>query len=773
MAATSEDLARLLVQVELSQAKVEKQAAAIAKAAERSAKQIEGGYRAANTNVASGFARTSGQVTLSLNQQRAAATNLSFQLNDLVTQISGGTSPMRAFAQQAGQITQVLNGLGSRRAVFGALGGAIGSLLNPVGLATLAIGGLTAAAIDYFTSTESGGDEANKVLEEHRTAIRDALKEWEGAPAVLVEYLKQLDEIAIRNERLGALTGARDNILGPLRDQLPEISIGIADVTQRLMELGASHDQIRELQSAFADVEQKLVDGQAPTDELARLTKLLTQATDQYGNTLAAAVAGNLAAFTELLKEAAPAAERLNNAIADQTIRSSTGGRPRYQPGFLHLPNTAPTPEHRIDPYFADGPAPRASAADSAATRLAERTAKEAAERLTAAIATQSATAVDAAALLLNKHEGRNTGDINAFLKAGGVDLNAATTAWCAAFVNSALAQVGIQGSGSNVATDFLNWGNKVDPSQIQRGDVLVQDRGLGAGQVGGHVGFATGLVRFQEGIMQLQMLSGNASNKVQEDWVNAADVVARRSADAFQVPADALKHIGQQSETAKQAAEAHAAAVKQQEAAYQQLGNIASGALNGIANALADGKLEGEELLQIVLQIAQQLLTMPQGAGGLGGLLGGGGGGLLGGLLSLFGFDNGGYTGAGPKRKPAGIVHKGEVVFSQDDVRRSGGVAAVERLRKRGYMDGGAVGVSPVPAYVPTPRVPVAGGGQQAVHVTVGVSADGNGNLMPFVESVSQRTAAQTTRAGIAQYDKQLDRTMGGKMARAQTRQL
>lgn len=65
-------------------------------------------------------------------------------------------------------------------------------------------------------------------------------------------------------------------------------------------------------------------------------------------------------------------------------------------------------------------------------------------------------------------------------------------------------------------------------------------------------------------------------------------------------------------------------------------------------------------------------------------------------------GFDNlfatGGYTGAGGKYEPAGIVHKGEVVFSQRDVRNHGGVAAVERLRLRGYADGGVVGV-PSPA--------------------------------------------------------------------------
>ncbi|MDC4255612.1 tape measure protein [Acinetobacter baumannii] len=46
-------------------------------------------------------------------------------------------------------------------------------------------------------------------------------------------------------------------------------------------------------------------------------------------------------------------------------------------------------------------------------------------------------------------------------------------------------------------------------------------------------------------------------------------------------------------------------------------------------------------------------------------------------------GFAEGGYTGRGGKYQPAGIVHKGEVVWSQEDIRRWGGVGLVEKMRK------------------------------------------------------------------------------------------
>ncbi len=59
--------------------------------------------------------------------------------------------------------------------------------------------------------------------------------------------------------------------------------------------------------------------------------------------------------------------------------------------------------------------------------------------------------------------------------------------------------------------------------------------------------------------------------------------------------------------------------------------------------------------------------------------------------------WDDGGYTGPGGKYDPAGIVHRGEIVWSQADIARWGGVQAVEKLRlaPRGYADGGVVGGS------------------------------------------------------------------------------
>lgn len=87
---------------------------------------------------------------------------------------------------------------------------------------------------------------------------------------------------------------------------------------------------------------------------------------------------------------------------------------------------------------------------------------------------------------------------------------------------------------------------------------------------------------------------------------------------------------------------------------------------------------------------------------------------------LSLIGtgglFDSGGYTGPGGKYQPAGVVHKGEYVFSQESVNRIG-VANLERLH-RGYADGGIVGgTSAVPSF----------GGTSIVAPSIAVTVQGS----------------------------------------------
>lgn len=93
----------------------------------------------------------------------------------------------------------------------------------------------------------------------------------------------------------------------------------------------------------------------------------------------------------------------------------------------------------------------------------------------------------------------------------------------------------------------------------------------------------------------------------------------------------------------------------------------------------------------------------------------------------NFFGFASGGYTGDGGKHDPAGVVHKGEFVFTKEATQRLG-VDNLYRLMdagKRGYASGGHVGGSaPMSVTQPTAFIArnpqIAGGG---VNVTIDMS--------------------------------------------------
>jgi hypothetical protein len=56
-------------------------------------------------------------------------------------------------------------------------------------------------------------------------------------------------------------------------------------------------------------------------------------------------------------------------------------------------------------------------------------------------------------------------------------------------------------------------------------------------------------------------------------------------------------------------------------------------------------------------------------------------------------------------------------------------------------------------------------------VAITVGVSADNNGNLLPFVESVSQSTVKKAAPAIVNASTKSVQKQFPGMMAEAQAR--
>ncbi len=135
------------------------------------------------------------------------------------------------------------------------------------------------------------------------------------------------------------------------------------------------------------------------------------------------------------------------------------------------------------------------------------------------------------------------------------------------------------------------------------------------------------------------------------------------------------------------------------------------------IISDIRQGASAGEILGNVLNKVADKLesLAVDQLTSGVfGSGTSGGSSGLLSSFLSAFtggasgntawaganvtglfgGFDQGGYTGAGGKYEPAGVVHRDEYVFDKESVRAAGGPGPLDALRRnlKGYADGGYV---------------------------------------------------------------------------------
>jgi len=101
-------------------------------------------------------------------------------------------------------------------------------------------------------------------------------------------------------------------------------------------------------------------------------------------------------------------------------------------------------------------------------------------------------------------------------------------TEWCAAFVNAVLEEDGIPNlftlnyDAPLLARSFLTWGEKVNPEDIQKGDLVIFPRGDSDWK--GHVGF---YIETVDG--RWLILGGNQNNEVAYDYYKPRDAIGIR----------------------------------------------------------------------------------------------------------------------------------------------------------------------------------------------------------------------------------------------------
>ncbi|EOG5456022.1 phage tail tape measure protein [Cronobacter turicensis] len=179
----------------------------------------------------------------------------------------------------------------------------------------------------------------------------------------------------------------------------------------------------------------------------------------------------------------------------------------------------------------------------------------------------------------------------------------------------------------------------------------------------------------------------------------------------------------------------------------FQMVYDFSQNTFNGMTNCLVDfvttGKANFKEFVTDVLKgLAEMLAKMAMMQAMTSALEGTTVGGYL-------GFSGGGYTGAGGKYEPKGIVHGGEFVFTKEATDRIG-VSNLHAMMRGvpGYADGGYVGKAP--------RAGLSGGGNVvAVQTAITINQSGGnykqqGQSTAAMQRAYKQTIDESIRAGI-----------------------
>lgn len=176
-----------------------------------------------------------------------------------------------------------------------------------------------------------------------------------------------------------------------------------------------------------------------------------------------------------------------------------------------------------------------------------------------------------------------------------------------------------------------------------------------------------------------------NEEAQLRQGWLNAGGTDTDQG---YQYELAALKNYYEEQDNLRNdwqsgAKSAWADYVDSASDAYGQVKSAATSTLDGISQNMADmlttGKANWADFTRSTLSMLTQILMKQAMVG------------LVDSATTAMGFAGGGFTGSGGKYEPAGVVHRGEFVFTKEATSRIG-VGNLYRMMK-GYVSGGLVG--------------------------------------------------------------------------------
>ena len=500
--------------------------------------------------------------------------NLSFQINDVVTQLSLGQGVLRTLEAQGGQIFQVFETSVTAIKQILLIGAPVAAVLGVMAVAMERLFA-TEASLRQFNAALAGTVDASQrsasaLLGLQRTAERMGVSFEEAGTAVKTflgenlstERIEQFTAAAINMSKAFGITvdeATKRLIVIPKGsiDDLEKLLFDMKLLTPELVKYfeaqrqGGSIDEARTTTiNAISDA-MKLAakEGAGPFEEsVTKVKNAWKDMLDQVGSSDTGSILKTV--WQGLLHDTANLLDNLRklsevNQALGARIKAAFSGEPikNAQQEVTSLDAQLKKATDTYNDFKAHmGDNPDNPLLDGMLKKVDELTRKliDAKTKLNLlqitegspeggpipdVMAPQRATAAQAALA----HRGETLETVAPFLNQ---NIGPIVNAWCAAFANAALKAAGIQGSGSNVATSFENWGTAVaNAAEVRAGDVLVQARGNAAGETGGHVGIATGQTKVgPNGGLLVEMVSGNLGGRVATSFESAAGLDIRRA---------------------------------------------------------------------------------------------------------------------------------------------------------------------------------------------------------------------------------------------------
>lgn len=270
--ATEVDLQRLVVQMEASFVKYQREWQKALGTTDKNVKQVQTRFDGMSKSINNAGANT----RRALDPVAGQTSNIAAQFQDIAVMLQSGQSPFTIAMQQGTQLSAVLN---QSKSPIAGLSAAFMQMVNPISLATIAAIALGGAAVQYLGTLLGDGKSAEELLKEHNETIRSVAEKWGDAVPALKSYVDQLDRASQQSDLGQAYDVVVERQFQALRASLGDIRAEFVAARTDLAAFGASAQEIDALQAAFDAMANKVSANEDATAELEAVLALLAQTT--------------------------------------------------------------------------------------------------------------------------------------------------------------------------------------------------------------------------------------------------------------------------------------------------------------------------------------------------------------------------------------------------------------------------------------------------------------------------------------------------------------